>query len=182
MEPGIFTVVFQRDSLEATPDAVAAHGVRQLQFDLASAGVPSLPEEIPSGLTDRIRRETELRGIRIAAVSGMYNMAHPDPRLRAEGLARLRVIVGACRGMGASVVALCSGTRDLNDMWRRHPDNDSAAAWRDLRDSLAAALIDAEACGVTLAFEPEPGNLVNSIAKGRTLLDELPSRRLGVVR
>jgi sugar phosphate isomerase/epimerase len=43
------------------------------------------------------------------------------------------------------------------------------------------ALAAAEEHGVTLAFEPEPANVVNSAEKGRRLLDEMRSPRLKVV-
>jgi sugar phosphate isomerase/epimerase len=66
-------------------------------------------------------------------------------------------------------------------MWRRHPENDSPSAWRDLLASLREALAAAEELGVTLAFEPEVSNVVDSARKARRLLDELASPRLKVV-
>ena len=47
--------------------------------------------------------------------------------------------------------------------------------------SVEAALALAEAHGVTLAFEPEHNNVVDSAAAGRRLLDELRSPHLRVV-
>ena len=181
MEPGVFAKTFVRPTLEATLDAVAAHGLSWVQFNLACAGLPSLPDEIPDGVVERIRRETAARGIQIAAVSGTYNMAHPDRRERERGLARLRVLAAACRGMGTSVVTLCTGTRDPHDMWRAHPDNASGEAWRDLLASMAGALAVAEEFDLTLAFEPEPANVVADAGRGRDLLRELGSPRLKVV-
>lgn len=182
MEPGIFTVVFQRESLEATLDAIAAQGIRQVQFDLESAGLTTIPEEdIPAGLAARIRSETSKRGIEIAAISGHYNMAHPNPDERERGLNGLRRIINACHAMGASVVTLSSGTRDRENMWRRHPQNDSIEAWRDLLSSLTVALTFAEENDVVLAFEPEPGNLANTPARARRLLDEMQCDYLGIV-
>jgi sugar phosphate isomerase/epimerase len=43
------------------------------------------------------------------------------------------------------------------------------------------ALTRAEESGITLAFEPEINNVVDSAAKGRRLLDEMRSPRLKVV-
>lgn len=117
----------------------------------------------------------------MAAVSGTYNMAHPDPAVRADGARWLSTLIAAAPALGTGVVTLCTGTRDATDMWRRHPGNGTPEAWRDLRASLEPALEAAEHQGITLAFEPEPGNVVDSAAAGRRLIDELGSRRLRVV-
>jgi sugar phosphate isomerase/epimerase len=66
-------------------------------------------------------------------------------------------------------------------MWRRHPDNDTPAAWADLVAAMGEAVTIAGAYGVTLAFEPEVSNVIDSARKGRRLLDELASPHLKVV-
>jgi sugar phosphate isomerase/epimerase len=140
-----------------------------------------MPETIPATLAAGIREETERRGLRIAAVSGTYNMAHPDGRVRADGQRRLRELIAAAPALGTRVVTLCTGSRDLDDMWRGHPDNSTPEARRDMLESLEAALTVAEAHAVTLAFEPEHNNVVDSAAAGRRLLDEIRSTQLKVV-
>jgi sugar phosphate isomerase/epimerase len=140
-----------------------------------------MPERIDGALCDRIRAAATSHGITLAAVSGTFNMIHPDPAKCRTGLERLRVLASACHRLGAPVVTLCTGTRDPDDMWRRHPDNDSAAAWRDLLESMRTAVKIAEVAGVTLAFEPELANVVDTARKGRRLLDEIGSPRLKVV-
>jgi len=79
------------------------------------------------------------------------------------------------------VITLCTGTLDPENMWRRHPENDSPQAWKDLIASMTEALQIAEEHGVTLAFEPEVSNVVDSARKGRRLLDEMQSPYLKVV-
>ena len=66
-------------------------------------------------------------------------------------------------------------------MWDPHQDNGTPEAWDDLVESLASVLPLAEETGVTLAFEPEVANVVDSSRKARLLLDQLASPRLGVV-
>jgi sugar phosphate isomerase/epimerase len=117
----------------------------------------------------------------MAAISGTFNMCHPEPSERARNLARLRILAGACPRLGTRTITLCTGTRDRQDMWRRHPDNDTPEAWRDMTGTVAQALQIAEDCGVTLAFEPEVANVIDSARKGRRLLDEMLSPRLKVV-
>jgi sugar phosphate isomerase/epimerase len=178
---GIFAKTFVRPTLAETLDAVRSHGLRCVQFNMACAGLEALPSRLDTSKCLTIRQALAERAIDMAAVSGTFNMIHPDPEQRQDGLRRLRELALACRALGTSIVTLCTGTRDPQNMWRRHPDNDSAAAWRDLIASLRIALERTEESGVTLAFEPEVSNVVDSAQKGRRLLDEIGSPRLKVV-
>jgi sugar phosphate isomerase/epimerase len=181
MRLGIMATTFVRPTLEATLDAVAACGVRSVQFDLACAGLPTLPAQITPALCAQVRDAFAARGLTMAALSETFNMIHPEPTERAEGLRRLRVLLDACGALGTTVVTLCTGTRDAHHIWRRHPDNDTPAAWTDLVASMREAVRGAEAVGVTLAFEPEVANVVDSAHKARRLLDEIGSPWLKVV-
>jgi len=108
-------------------------------------------------------------------------MIHPDLNARREGLRRLHELALHCERLGTSTITLCTGSRDPQSMWRRHPDNDSPDAWNDLLHTMEEALTLTEETGVTLAFEPEVSNTVDSARKARLLLDTLPSSRLKVV-
>ena len=108
-------------------------------------------------------------------------MIHPDPGQRQAGLRRLRVLASACKPMGISVITLCTGTRDPENMWRWHPENTSLQAWEDLLGSMEAALHIAEEEGIILAFEPERTNVINTAVRGRELLDTMQSQHLKVV-
>lgn len=181
MEIGIFAKTFARPSLTATLDAVLASGLRVVQFNMACAGLPSMPDAIPPALAASIRRELVARDMQMAAVSGTFNVIHPDHWTRADGMRRLRVLAAACREMGTSVITLSTGTRDGQDMWRAHPENASQAAWQELVEAMGQiAAIGAE-FGVTMAFEPEVSNVVDSARKARQLLDELGSPHMKVV-
>jgi sugar phosphate isomerase/epimerase len=178
IELGIFAKTFARPSLEASLDAVAASGIATIQFNLSLVGGPSLPEAIAP---EPIRTAVHARALTMAAVSGTYNMAHPDPAVRADGARRLATLIAAAPGLGTRVVTLCTGTRDPGDMWRAHPGNATAAAWADSVEQIGAALEVAEAHDVTLGFEPEHNNVVADARAGRRLLDELRSDHLKVV-
>ena len=181
MRLGIFARTFSRPSLEGVLDAVAGHGLRETQFNMSVAGLSSMPEEVDPALADRVREAAARRNVALAAVSGTFNMAHPDEGVRRDGLRRLEVIAGACRRLGTSTITLCTGTRDRENMWRQHPDNTTPGAWQDMLATMQNALEMAEERGVTLAFEPEINNVVDSAEKGRRLLDEMRSPRLKVI-
>ncbi len=180
MQIGILIKTFERPNLEARLDALKACGLDCGQLSMDCAGLPAMPDEIAPELVARIRREVDLRGIRIASLEGTFNMSHPDEEQRRLGLRRLRVLAAACRPLGTSKIHLCTGTRDPNNMWRRHPDNSSPEAWRDMTACVREAAEIAGPAGVILAFEPEVNNVVDSARKARRLMDEIGSPHLKV--
>ena len=181
MRIGIFARTFTRASPEDVFDALVGYGLGETQFNMSVAGLSSLPEEVAPELADRVRVAAAGRRIALVAVSGTFNMIHPDEEVRRDGLRRLGVLASTCDRLGTSTITLCTGTRDPEDMWSWHPDNARPEAWWDLLATMQGALETAEEHGVTLAFEPEVANVVDSAEKGRRLLDEMRSPRLKVV-
>ncbi len=179
--PGIFAKTFLRPTLEENLDAVVSYGLHHVQFNMSCAGLPTLPDSIESSLIERIHKETNARNITISAMSGTYNMIHPDLNVRKADLQRLHVLAAACKGMGTSIITLCTGTRDTTDMWRWHPDNSSESAWTDLCTTMEGALQIAEDENVILAFEPEQVNVVYSASRAHLLLNTMRSSHLKVV-
>jgi sugar phosphate isomerase/epimerase len=178
---GIFTSVFPRPTLSERLAAVRALGLHCVQFDLGSAGVESMPQSISSNLCEQIRCDFSNHGVSMSAINGTYNMIHPDLDTRRRGLGRLGELARACESLGTSVITLCTGSRHPDSMWRRHADNDLPDAWDDMLRAMEEALTLTEATGVTLAFEPEVSNVVDSAPKARLLLDTMQSPRLKVV-
>lgn len=181
MTPGIFAKTFARPSVGEVFRAVAKHHLRAAHFNYACAGLPSLPEEIDPALADRVRKSAAEHRVAIVAVSGTFNMIHPEVTQRRDGLHKLEVIAGACEHLGTKLITLCTGTRDPENLWRHHPENDSPAAWRDLLVTMTKALTVADKHGVDLGIEPEVGNVVSSASHARRLLDEFKSPRLKIV-
>lgn len=177
---GILLGTFGGGTIEARLDAVKACGLDCVQVSLDCAGMSDMPEKILPEIAGRIRRAAADRGITIAAVQGTFNMSHPDAEQRRTGMRRLRVLVEACPQMGTSKIHICTGTRDRDNMWRHHPDNDLPASWRDMAACVREATDIARQARVVLAFEPEVNNVVNSAKKARRLLDEIGSPFLKV--
>jgi sugar phosphate isomerase/epimerase len=89
-------------------------------------------------------------------------------------------LIRAARSLGSGVVALCTGSRDPDSMWRWHPANDEPAAWEDLLRSMTEAVREAEDHDVILTIEPEVNNIVHTAKKARRLLDTIKSPHLKV--
>jgi sugar phosphate isomerase/epimerase len=181
MKLGIFAKTFNRPTLEEVLDAIVAHGLTQVQFNLVCAGAPTLPDQIGLSLIDRVRTAFAERNLTMAALSGTFNMIHPDLAERNRAFTRFEVLASGGRAMGAELITLCTGTRHPTNMWAAHPDNHSAAAWKDLLISMERALAIAEEFGINLGVEPEVSNVIVSAAKARRLLDTFKSPRLKVV-
>jgi sugar phosphate isomerase/epimerase len=177
---GIFLGTFGRPTLEARLDAVKAAGLDCVQLSMDNAGLADMPDKIAPELAERIRHEAAARGIEIAALQGTFNMSHPDAEYRRTGLRRLGALAAACKPLGTSKIHICTGTRDRGNMWRHHPDNGSPEAWRDMLACVRAAVEIARPLGVTLGFEPEVNNVVDSAKKARRLMDEIGSPHLKV--
>lgn len=181
MQLGIFTKTFVRPSLEENLDAVRAHGLRAVQYNMESAGGPSMPAHIEPALCARIRAGLAQRDIALAALSGTFNIIHPDIQERERGFQSLRTLAAASAHLGAALITFSTGTRNPDYMWGHHPENSSPAAWREMLESMATAVQIAADNDVTLVFEPEVSNVVDSARKARSLLDEMRSPNLKVV-
>lgn len=181
MRLGIFAKTFQGTDPARVLAAAHAAGYASVQYNLACSGLDPMPEAIPPGVAAAVAAATRASGVALAAVSGTYNMIHPDPAVRTAGLRRLGVIIAAAPALGAPMVTLCTGTRDPSDQWRAHPGNAAPEAWADLLAEMGKAAEFAERGGVTLGIEPELANVVDSAAKARALIDTLQSPSLAIV-
>ena len=161
---------------------ISGHGIRCVQFNLSCAGLDTLPSRKPSAeLLREIITMAEQTKVELSAISGTFNMAHPDPGTRQDNLQKFEFLCEAAARLRIPVITLCIGTRDLSDMWKWHPENDSQAAWDDMVRSIESSLVMAEKFGLILAFEPERENIVNSAKRARKLLDDLANPRLRII-
>ena len=177
----IFAKTFARPTLEETLWGAFYANFRRVQLNLSSAGLPTLPERFDPAEAARVASTVLDCRVRVVALSATFNMIDPDVPRRKDNLRRLAVMAEWGRALGVPILTLCTGTRDPDDMWRHHPGNDDPSAWADLVASIREAVAIAEPYGITLAFEPEVGNVVDSAVKARALLDEIGSHRLKVV-
>jgi sugar phosphate isomerase/epimerase len=181
MRLGIFAKTFDGTTPQTVLQAAKDAGFAAVQYNMACSGLPAMPDALSQNQSKAIAQASTKTGVAIAAVSGTYNMIHPDPAVRATGLRRLSVLIDHAAAIGTGMITLCTGTRDPDDQWRHHPDNTSPAAWRDLLDEMAKACALAEPAGVKLGIEPELANVIDGAARARTLIDTLQSPALAIV-
>lgn len=181
MRLGIFAKTFAGAEPLAVMQAARAAGSECVQYNMACSGLAAMPDALTDAQIAQVATASATTGVAIAAVSGTYNMIHPDPVVRADGMRRLGVLIAAAGAMAAPMVTLCTGTRDADDQWRGHADNASDAAWRDLLEEMGRACVLAEAHGVRLGVEPELANVVSGAMRARALIDTLQSPAVCIV-
>ncbi len=164
---GTFSKMFARPTLGETLDAVRSLGIEHVQLNT-----------VPSG---DIRREFESRRMTLAILSATFNIIHPDLENRRAGVERVTQLAKSAKGLGTTILSVSTGTRDAEDMWRKHPQNDSPEAWREMLGAMEELAKIAEEQDVTIAFEPEQANVVDSAQKARELLDALQSKHVKVL-
>lgn len=181
MQLGIFAKTFPGTDPELVLSQVRESGFATAHFNFACAGLASMPDGVSPEVISAIATASRATGIPLAAVSGTYNMAHPDKSVRDKGLQQLRVVIEAAAALGIAMVTLCTGTRNAEDQWAYHADNADPSAWADMAAEMEKALDCAEQHGITLGIEPEQANIVTSAVDAMRLIGEMGSKRLRIV-
>ena len=182
MKIGIFAKTFSRPTIAELFQTIAGYEIYSAQFNLSCAGLETLPGNVVSSeLVRQINGAAEHARVELSAISGTFNMAHPDPAVRRDNLTKFEILCEVTARLRLPVITLCTGTRDPVNMWKWHAENDSKEAWADMLHSIESALIAAEKNNLVLAFEPETENVVNSANRARKLLDEMQNPRLRIV-
>lgn len=181
MQLGIFAKTFPGNTPAVVMQAAATAGYSTVQYNMACSGLPPMPGSISAETAQAVASASRSTGVGLAAVSGTFNMIHPDRRVVDAGLASLAVLAARCRDMGTGLITLCTGSRDAGDQWRHHPGNALPDAWRDLSTAMEKALTIAEAHDVDLGIEPELANVVNSAEQAQRLIRQMASPRLKIV-
>jgi len=171
---GIFSKTFPKPTLAETLDAVSALGVDQVQLN-------AVPADLSPAACQKIHHEFQTRQLDLAILSGTFNIIHPDPLTRRQGFDRFAVLAASAKSLGTQILSVSTGTFDPEDMWRAHPRNETAEAWGNMLAAMAELATIAERQDVTIAFEPEQANIVDSAQKARALLDAFQSKHVKVL-
>lgn len=181
IQKGIFAKTFARSSVQEVLEAVKMNNFSVAQFNFACVGLASMPDTIPESIIKEIKVAKLATGINFVGLSGTFNMAHPEKAVREEGLKKLEVLAEACSSLNIHLISLCTGSRDAQDKWKHHPENQSKEAWTDMMNSMEKALLIGEKFDLQLGIEPELANVVDSPSKAKQLLSDFNSSRLKII-
>lgn len=192
LRTGVCTTDFENRPLY-TADALFSRirelGFGALQFafssisetNFAPSGQIEIPKQIPYIAVVAADRAAGKYDLPIEVVNGTFNMAHPDPAVRAEGLRRFAILTEASAALGAKYISLCSGSRNPDHLWTWSVDNDTAEAWDNMYETMEKAVELAEKAGLTLAIESEAANVIDTPENARRLLDAIGSNHLKMI-
>jgi Sugar phosphate isomerases/epimerases len=183
MQPklGVFAKHISRATPEELFGTVAGFGFDCTQFNAACLGIPSLPEQIDVALWSRAARAARCAGVRVVALSATFNLLDENKLRLMDNFRRLEMLARAAVILGTDLLTLCSGTRNQEDMWTYHPQNQSSAAWQEMIDAMRRALDVAIEYDLNLGIEPEVANVVSNAKDGVRLIRELGSNRVRIV-
>ena len=181
MQIGIFAKTFPGRDPATVLAASHTAGFDGVQYNMACSGLDPMPTAISPATTAAVAQAARASTQQIFAVSGTWNMIHPDPAVRAAGQQGLTVLAANAAALGTRLITLCTGTRDPADQWRHHPDNSTPEAWADLLAAFEATLQIADRHDLLLGVEPELANVVNSATAARRLIDDLQSPRIRII-
>jgi sugar phosphate isomerase/epimerase len=171
---GIFARTFRRPTVAGVAAEVNQSGYALAHWNFAAIGLPTLADGLPDAAFADVRAAFDAVGIGIPSISATYNVIGPDTERRSAETTRAARLIRRARSLlGVDVVTLCTGTRDLENIWLAHPDNAAPEAWHDLRATLDVLMDAASDGGVVLGIEPEPGNVVRDAPTAARLLTEL---------
>jgi sugar phosphate isomerase/epimerase len=180
-ELGVFAKHISRATPEELFDALAGFGLDCTQFNAACLGIPSLPDQIDIALWRRAARAAQAAGIKVVALSATFNLLDQNKSRLTDNFRRLKVLAEAARTLGTDLLTLCTGTRNGQDMWAYHPQNQSSAAWQEMIDAMRRALNIAIEFDLKLGIEPEVANVVSNANDALRLIMELGSNRIRIV-
>ena len=167
----MYSIEIERPTTKELFEAAAGYGFTKMQFDFSSVCDEQMPETIERSLLQEIREAADRTGIEIVAVNGTFNMIHPDKQVRLDGLKRLETIARSCKTLGCSIITLCTGSRNVENMWSRHEDNDKPQAMEDLMGTMGKALEIARKYDLVLGIECEPSNCIDSAEKAERMFE-----------
>jgi len=178
---GIVAKTFHGHTAASVLAQVQAAGYRCTEFSLSCCGLPAMPDSLDPATSAGIATAAAESGVTIAGLTGTYNMIHPDPAIRRQGLTRLALLLAHARTMETGLVTLCTGTRDPHDRWHHHPDNEGPEAWSLLLTEMEQAAALADQFDIDLGIQPDMGNVVCSALRAADLLEDIRSPHLCIL-
>jgi len=179
------TNAYTKHTLSEAVEGIAAAGYRAVEI------LADHPHAYPPAFSDheakRLRERLDSLGVDAVAVNANTAMAYftpvpedltfepslisPDPKRRDDRLCIMREAMALANRLGATVVTITGGQPTSGEP--------AHVLHNRLLEGLEQAARAADLAGVDLAFEPEPGQFVETTAAVRDILETVDHPRLG---
>ena len=181
MRVGIFSKTFEGiKPLKVLSDCKLS-GFECTQYNMSCSGIGSLPEIIPESVTLELKDAIHSTGISIIAISATYNMTDPNINRRSVGRKSFEAIAKCAAFLGTPIITVCSGSLNINDKWKSHPDNANPENWFDMCKEFEMLCKIAEKHNIFIGVEPELGNIVSSATHAAKLLKSFSGGPIRIV-
>jgi sugar phosphate isomerase/epimerase len=178
---GVFSKTYGSGTVSDIFRRIKNDRLELVHYNMSSSGLGAFPEHVSEPHCREILRSARDNELRVIGLSATFNMIHPDPSVREQGIGSFETLAAAAPKMGTRYLSLCTGSRNPTERWAWHPDNARPEAWHDLLRTLAELVQIAEKHDLVLGIEPEIGNVVRTARLARRLLDEVKSDRLQII-
>ncbi len=161
--------------LKELGEKISASGFTHIQLALWKAVSDvdfSEPGRFSPGLATAIGAQLAKHGVSIAVLGCYLNMCDRNERQRRINIERFKELLRYAKFMGAPMVAFETGKLEGG-----YTDND----WAVMRATLAELAEEAEKWGVFVGLEAAEGHLVGTAPELARMLEDVPSRQIGVV-
>lgn len=182
MKIGICSTDFSSGSVDEVFARIHSFGFHTTQFCFGSiAGQEDILSAYDEALLARIQESARKYEVEICAINATFNMIDPNEARLRENIRRMDTMCRACRYLDCRILTLCTGTRNPENMWVHHPDNQNPESWQRMLEAMRQVVSLAEAYGIYVAVETEAANVVQTPILARRMLDEIHSDNLKMI-
>lgn len=181
MRLGIRAHDFGKLPLKDLAGKIAEKRFTSIQLALAKAieDVNSETGSFNPGMAYYIKEIFSRHNIQIAVLGCYINPIHPDKEERKRQLARFKEHIRFARDFGCSIVATETGSFNADCSF--HPDNQSEEAFKQITESVAELVEEAEKFGVFVCVEGVTCHTISTPQTMKRLLDTINSNNLQVL-
>jgi len=178
---GIDSNPYSRLPLEEAAQRIKADGFRSVLCSYRFADAVFDPLKPDWAVAEKIVDTLTKHGLTIAASFGYYNLIHPDATHRAQGEAKMELLLTHWKRLGCKVVSTETGTLNAKSEWLESPENDTEAAYQQCKAVVERWTRLAEKTGAVLTLETYWRNVIGTIERAERLLSEIDSPSLRLV-
>ncbi|MGO9241927.1 MAG: sugar phosphate isomerase/epimerase family protein [Bryobacteraceae bacterium] len=178
---GVFSHLYSRLPVAEAASRMRADGFHSTVLEYQFADVRFDPLAPDWNAAAKITAALGKAQLRVAALSGYYNIVDPDLARRQHGEERIRALMTNWKHLGSPLVCTETGTLNTKSEWVESPDNYTEAAYGKCRDVIASLAKHAAGSGCTLAIEVYWRNVIDSAARAERLFKDVASPSLQLV-
>jgi len=181
MKLGIFTRTWSGMDLDEIFNQMEIFNLHLTQFKMTCVGQPTIPSRHDESAIKKIEDACKNHNVDIVAISGTFNLVDPNKRRLHENIKNFKILCEIAQRLNVPIITLCTGTKDEENMWKFHPDNNSKEVWSEMSHHLEKLLKYAQKYNIILGIEPETSNVINSAIKAKKLLCHIQSDYLKII-